>query len=366
MLESPKSHPPGFATTVATLLSQPEVARITELVVGAESLDRPLDHPRIQKSGLVLVGHRVGLVPTRVQILGETEVSFLESMSAEERLRRCVAYLAEELSLMVITRGARPPEELIEAARRVAAPLVVAKPRSSRSIQVLHSTLDRLLAPSETRHGVLIDVHGIGTLLVGPSGIGKSECALFLLDRGHRLVADDQVVLTRTPEGALVGRPPPLLRHHLELRGVGILNVRDLFGATAVRDSKIVQMVVELQPVGSDAPIERLGLDDDVLEILGSPVPLLRIPVQPGRNMAVLLEVAARNQLLKKAGHHAARSFVDRLHESLRSDSSREVSVGTASSSAPPPSSSGARSRTSQSSQGGLAAPDDQETEEVP
>jgi len=157
--------------------------------------------------------------------------------------------------------------------------------------------------------------------LVGPSGIGKSECALFLLDRGHRLVADDQVTLRRTPEGSLVGRPPPLLRHHLELRGVGILNVRDLFGSTAVRDQKVVQLVIELQPVGAGEPIDRLGLDDETLTILGVELPHLSIPVQPGRNMAVLLEVAARNQLLKRAGHHAARAFVDRIERSLGSSS---------------------------------------------
>ena len=318
MESPPESHPPGFTTTVRAILEDPSVARITRLVCGADSLGRAIDHPRIQKSGLVLVGHMVGLVPSRIQVLGETELSFLESLGPEERAARCDAFFGAGLSLVMVSRGVEPPPELVVSARDHDVPLVVATPRSSRTIQVVHSVLDRLLAPSETRHGVLIDIHGIGTLLVGPSGIGKSECALFLLDRGHRLVADDQVMLRRTPEGALMGRPPPLLRHHLELRGVGILNVRDLFGATAVRDSKIVQLVIQLQPVGSEETIDRLGLDDETLEILGIPLPLLRIPVQPGRNMAVLLEVAARNQLLKRAGHHAARAFVDKLEQSLR------------------------------------------------
>lgn len=316
-MESPKSHPPGFATSVRALLDDPSVAAMVRLVAGAESLDRVLDHPRIQKSGLVLVGHMVGLVPTRVQVLGETEISFLESLEAGERAQRCDAFFARALSLVLVSRGVEPPEELVSAARAHGTPLVVAEPRSSRSIQIVHAVLDRLLAPTEHRHGVLMDIHGIGTLLVGPSGIGKSECALFLLDRGHRLVADDQVMLRRTPEGNLVGRPPPLLRHHLELRGVGILNVRDLFGATSVRDSKVVQLVIELQPVSAGEPIERLGLDDETVSILEVDLPHLTIPVQPGRNMAVLLEVAARNQLLKRAGHHAARAFVDRIERSL-------------------------------------------------
>jgi HPr kinase/phosphorylase len=320
-MESPKSHPPGFATSVRALLDDPAVGEMVRLVAGADSLDRTIDHPRIQKSGLVLVGHMVGLVPTRVQVLGETEISFLETLESAERTKRCDALFGRRLSLVMVSRGVEPPKELVDAARAHETPLVVSEPRSSRSIQVVHAVLDRLLAPTETRHGVLMDIHGIGTLLVGPSGIGKSECALFLLDRGHRLVADDQVTLRRTPEGNLVGRPPPLLRHHLELRGVGILNVRDLFGATSVRDSKVIQLVIELRPVGPGDPIDRLGLDDETMTILDVDLPQLTIPVQPGRNMAVLLEVAARNQLLKRAGHHAARAFVDRIERSLGTSS---------------------------------------------
>ncbi|MBO6939522.1 MAG: HPr(Ser) kinase/phosphatase [Deltaproteobacteria bacterium] len=320
-MESPQSHPPGFATSVRALLNDPAVADMVRLVAGSESLDRIIDHPRIQKSGLVLVGHMVGLVPTRVQVLGETELSYLESLDSAERAERCAAFFERALSLVLVSRGVEPPAELVDAARAQQTPLVIAEPRSSRSIQIIHAVLDRLLAPTETRHGVLIDIHGIGTLLVGPSGIGKSECALFLLDRGHRLVADDQVTLRRTPDGNLIGRPPPLLRHHLELRGVGILNVRDLFGATSVRDQKVVQLVIELQPVGAGEPIDRLGLDDQTMAILGVDLPHLSIPVQPGRNMAVLLEVAARNQLLKRAGHHAARAFVDRIERSLGTSS---------------------------------------------
>ena len=195
--------------------------------------------------------------------------------------------------------------------------MAVVELRSSRTIALVHQALDRLLAPSETRHGVLIDVHGMGTLLLGPSGIGKSECALFLVERGHRLVADDQVALTRTPSGTDVGKPPPLLRHHLELRGIGIVNVRELFGATAVRDEKNVDLVVELCPWDPEQPFDRLGLDDLHFDLLGVRLPMLRIPVQPGRNMAVILEVAARNQLLKRAGKHSARDFVAHLSERL-------------------------------------------------
>ncbi len=267
----------------------------------------------MQKPGLALAGHTHGVVPTRVQILGETELTFLEELSPEEQRQGVSALFGLGLSLVVVTRGVDPPAVLLEAAQKTSTPLVVAEPRSSRAIQTIHRALDTILAPSETRHGVLMDVHGVGTLLLGPSGIGKSECALFLVERGHRFVADDQVVLSLLPPEQILGRAPPLLRNHLEVRGIGIINVRDLFGATAVRSEKTLQLVVELCPWSNDEPFDRLGLDDSMLDILGVPVPMLRIPVRPGRNMAVILEVAARNHILKAAGHHGAQKFIDTL-----------------------------------------------------
>jgi HPr kinase/phosphorylase len=315
-MASPSSYPTS-ATTVRALLADAAVADLVRLVAGEASLDRPLRHPRIQKSGLVLVGHTRGVVRHRVQILGETELSFLESLTPDERRARCEFLFSLELSLVVLTRGVEPLPELVQAARASETPFAVMEPRSSRAIAAIHAVLDRLLAPSETLHGVLIDVHGIGTLLLGPSGIGKSECALFLVERGHRLVADDQVILTRTPLGDVIGRPPALLRHHLELRGIGIVNVRELFGATAVREDKAVQLVIELCPWDPEREFDRLGLDDLRHDLLGVSLPMLRIPVQPGRNMAVILEVAARNQLLKSAGKDAAREFVRALHARL-------------------------------------------------
>jgi HPr kinase/phosphorylase len=299
--------------TVAHLLVEPRLQAILRLVAGEEGRDRPVDHPRVQKPGLALAGHTHGVVPTRVQILGETELTFLEELSPEEQRQGVSALFGLGLSLVVVTRGVDPPAVLLEAAQKTSTPLVVAEPRSSRAIQTIHRALDTILAPSETRHGVLMDVHGVGTLLLGPSGIGKSECALFLVERGHRFVADDQVVLSLLPPEQILGRAPPLLRNHLEVRGIGIINVRDLFGATAVRSEKTLQLVVELCPWSNDEPFDRLGLDDSMLDILGVPVPMLRIPVRPGRNMAVILEVAARNHILKAAGHHGAQKFIDTL-----------------------------------------------------
>jgi HPr kinase/phosphorylase len=299
--------------TVERLLAEPRLQPIVRLVAGEDGLSRVINHPRVQKPGLALAGHTHGVVPTRVQILGETEITFLQSLSEAEQAERLKVLFGLGLSLVVLTRGVEPLPALIDAAEANGTPLVVAEPRSSRAIQGIHLVLDGILAPSVTRHGVLMDVHGIGTLLLGPSGIGKSECALFLVERGHRLVADDQVILSLLPSEQILGRAPAPLRNHLEVRGIGIINVRDLFGANAVRTEKTVQMVVELRPWNDEEPYDRLGLDESTLDILGVQVPLLRVPVRPGRNMAVILEVAARNHILKAAGHHGAANFIASL-----------------------------------------------------
>ena len=299
--------------TVARILAEPRLDAIMRVVAGHDGMDRAIDHPRVQKPGLALAGHIHGVVRTRVQILGETEITFLESLPPADQLERARELFGIGLSLVIITRGVEPPKALVQAAQETSTPLALAKPRSSRTIQAVHLVLDGILAPSETRHGVLMDVHGIGTLLLGPSGIGKSECALFLVERGHRFVADDQVILSLLPSERILGRAPALLRNHLEVRGIGIINVKDLFGANAVRTEKTVQLVVELCPWKDDESFDRLGLDDATLDILGVPIPMLRIPVRTGRNMAVILEVAARNQILKAAGHHGAQKFIKTL-----------------------------------------------------
>jgi HPr kinase/phosphorylase len=314
--------PRALTVSVRDLLAHPEVTAHVRLCAGEAGLERPIDHPRVQKSGLVLVGHIQGLVPSRVQVFGETELSFLDSMDAATRAERVEFVCGLGISLLVVTRGVAPSPELLAAAERHGTPVVVARERSSSCINMLHGVLDRLLAPRARVHGVLVEIHGVGTLLCGPSGIGKSECALFLVQRGHRLVADDAVELTRLPSSVVMGTPAPLLRHHIEIRGMGILNVRDLFGATAVRDQAQVDLVVELCNWHEEDQYERLGLDDQTIDVLGSEVARLRIPVRPGRDMGVLLEMAARNHLLKREGVHGARRFAERLEREsgLRGD----------------------------------------------
>lgn len=305
-------------TTVRALLAAPKVAHMLEVLSGEAGLDRALMHPRIQKSGLVFAGHMHGFVPTRIQIFGETELSYFESLPFALQAQRADELMSLMPSLVVLTRDVAAPESLVRAAQQHDACLAVSKERSSATIAVLHDVLDDLLAPRASLHGVMVEVYGVGILLLGPSGIGKSECALFLVERGHRLVADDKVELVRKPDGVVTGKPPALLRHHLEIRGLGILNIRDLYGATAVREDAPLHLVVELHAFDGSDDIDRLGVEDVTRSVLGEKIPLLRIPVRPGRDMGVLLEVAARNELLKRAGHHAARNFIARLEFETR------------------------------------------------
>ncbi len=320
MTVSSKVHGPMVTTKI--LIEDAELAPLLHMVAGARGLDRCITHTRIQKSGLALAGHRVGVVGSRVQILGETEISYLETLSPELRAERVRGFFGQDLVCVVVTRGVEPLQELVDVANALDVPLIVSLPRSSATITALHAALDRLLAPRQSMHGVMIEVHGLGMLLIGPSGIGKSESALVMIERGHRLVADDRVELERMGE-SIRGAAPPLLRHHMEIRGLGILNVRDLFGATSVQDESRLDLVIELcrleaeegQPI-----IDRLGLDDSTKNVLGLEVPMLRVPVYPGRDLGVLLEVAARNHLLKRAGHHSARAFASELAKGLMTE----------------------------------------------
>jgi HPr kinase/phosphorylase len=281
------------------------------LLAGSSGADRPIDHTRIQKSGLALAGHFHGIVPTRIQILGQTEQSFLDSLAPTARGEALAGFFGLGLSCVVLTgQLGAAAGELRASADATGTPLLHALERSSTTITSLHALLDERLAPRKRIHGVLIDVFGVGLLLMGSSGVGKSECALDLVMRGHRLVADDVVECDFRPPGMVFGAPAKLLRHHLEVRGLGILNIKDLFGVTAIRERKRIDVVVRLVDEGAaGVEIDRMGIDDRFHAILGVSIPELAIPVRPGRDMASILEVAARNELLKNAGHHAAREL---------------------------------------------------------
>jgi HPr kinase/phosphorylase len=219
---------------------------------------------------------------------------------------------------VLITGGFPPPPELPAEAERARVPLLKTGIVTPTAIAKLSSILEDSLAERTMMHAVLMDILGLGVLIVGESGIGKSECALDLVVRGHRLVADDTVEVRRRQETILIGTCPELTRHHMELRGLGVINIMELFGVASTRSSKRVELVVQLERWVPTREYERLGLDDVFYEILGLRVPLIRMPVAPGRNIAILVEVAARNQLLRSRGHHAARELAERLDRSLR------------------------------------------------
>jgi HPr kinase/phosphorylase len=290
------------------------------LLAGRDGLTRTITSPYIQKTGLALAGFHTYLKSGRVLIFGESEIRYLESLGSPDREQAVRQVLAHDFPCILITGGIAAPPALIVEAERVRLPLLQTPVVTPTAIAKLGAILEDSLAERVLLHGVLVDVLGLGVLIAGESGIGKSECALDLIVRGHRLVADDTVEVRRRAETVIIGTCPDLTRHHMELRGLGVINVKELFGIASTRSSKRVELVVQLERWVPAREYERLGLDEEFFEILGLRVPLIRMPVAPGRNIAILIEVAARNQLLRSRGHHAARALSERLAATLRHD----------------------------------------------
>jgi HPr kinase/phosphorylase len=310
------------AVTVSDLLqSRPEVIGLPlELLGGAGGLEREIASPHIQKTGLALTGFDEYLQPARILVFGESEVRYLESLPAERRLNTLASVFSHDIPCVLITGGWNAPVELLLAAERFHVPLLRTGVATPLAIAKVTALLDDRLAVREVIHGVLMDILGLGVLIVGESGIGKSECALDLVVRGHRLVADDTVEIRRRGETVIVGTCPELTRHHMEIRGLGVINIRDLFGVASTRTAKRVELVVQLERWDPTRAYDRLGIDENVYDLLGLKVPLIGMPVAPGRSLAILVEVAARNQLLRTRGLNAAKELVSRLEQRLRED----------------------------------------------
>lgn len=302
---------------VRELLGSELVELQLSVVCGETKLDNRITHPRVQKPGLAFAGYYDYIKPGRVQIIGESETKFLVTLSGERRRERFERIAAMPVPVFVITKGLEPLPEFLEASRSQPVPVLSSPALSSSVIQRLSYFLEEHLVPSTMLHGVLLDIYGLGVLLIGESGVGKSECALDLITRGHSLVADDRVTVKRYPYGDLIGFCEEPLRHHMELRGLGIINVKDLFGLAAVRDRKSVDLVIELEHWDESKAYDRLGLDETVFQILDSPCPYIKMPVALGRNLSILVEIAARNHVLKLQGHHSAREFARRLEDQL-------------------------------------------------
>ncbi|MDO3677278.1 HPr(Ser) kinase/phosphatase [Paenibacillus ehimensis] len=292
-----------------------------EIICGEEGLKRPIVTADLYRPGLEMAGYYEFHPTDRVQILGKTELTFFDGLSSEERMDRMHRLCApEETPCIIISRGMDAPIELLAAANEHQITVVRTAMATTILASRLTNFLENRLAPTTTIHGVLVDVYGIGMLISGSSGIGKSETALELVKRGHRLIADDAVEIRQTADHQLIGNAPELIRHLLEIRGIGIINVMTLFGAGAVRTEKKISVVVKLETWQQDKQYDRLGLDEETTQIIDTNIPLVTIPVRPGRNLAVIIEVAAMNYRLKRMGYNAALQFTNKLTESLAED----------------------------------------------
>jgi len=303
--------------TVGELLDRADLE--VAAAAGMAGRNRTVSAPRIQKPGLALTGWPEQLHDGRVLVLGGTEIDYLEGRDESARAVGIATMMASDPACIVVCRDREPPSDLIAAAEERGVLLLVSSMATADFIAAVTEWMVDRLAPSTEIHGVLLDVLGIGVLVIGKSGIGKSETALDLVVRGHRLVADDVIRLRRQGAG-VVGRSAGVLGHHMEIRGIGIINVKDLFGIAAVRETKKVELLIELREWSADEEYDRLGFDDRTEELLGCAVPALRLPVRPGRNLATLVEVAARNQLLKLQGTHSARAFRDQLSRAMEAE----------------------------------------------
>lgn len=285
-----------------------------EIITGdEEALQREIKISDISRPGLELTGYFTYYLYNRIQLFGSKEITFAQRMLPEERLMVMRRMCAPEIPAFVISRGLEVPKELIQAGDEAGIPVLRSSVSTSRLLGQLSSFLDSKLAVRESVHGVLVDVYGLGVLIQGSSGIGKSETALELIKRGHRLIADDRVDVYKQDDLTLIGEPPKILEHLIEIRGIGIIDVMNLFGASAVRGSMQVQLAVYLEAWEKDKKYDRLGSENAMVEIGDVAIPQIRIPVKTGRNVAIIIEVAAMNFRARTMGFDATKKFEERL-----------------------------------------------------
>lgn len=287
------------------------------LVAGRKGIRKRIGHPQVQKMGLALTGFTRFINPERLQVIGNTEAAYFRTLSAEDQEKVVGQICSLDLSCVVVTRNLEIPELLVRGAEEKGIPLFRTSLGSTEFIDQVTQFLEEKLAPTHSLHGVLMDVFGVGVLLLGKSGIGKSECALDLILRGHRLVADDMVHIQKHIPSILIGSGFEVIKHHMEIRGLGIINVRRLFGVQAIRDQKKIELVMELVEWEAWQDYDRLGFEEEKYEVLGIELPMLRIPVTPARNLTTIIEVAARNHLLKGMGYDSALEFEKKLLQKI-------------------------------------------------
>ncbi|MBE6547090.1 MAG: HPr(Ser) kinase/phosphatase [Ruminococcaceae bacterium] len=301
-----------YSIPLGNLISEFQLETLV-LPEGGEAIH--IESPEISRPGLTLSGFVEVFEPFRIQVIGKAEHMYLSKLSPTQRSIRLENFFKLKPVAVVLTTDLSAFDEMISGAETYGIPLLRTAERTSAFVAAVIAFLNTSLAPRITRHGVLVEVHGEGMLILGDSGIGKSETAIELVKRGHRLIADDAVEIKRVSAKTLVGSAPELIRYYIELRGIGIVDVRRLFGAESVKDTERIDLVINLEPWDSEKMYDRFGLDEEHVNILGIDIPSITIPVHPGRNLAVVLEVAAINNRQKKMGYNTAEEFNRRLME---------------------------------------------------
>lgn len=299
-----------YTISLAALI---EELSLTPIYLPEEAANIMISNTEVDRPGLALSGFFQEFEHSRIQIIGMAEYRYLEQREAPKREAKLEDFFRQKPAAVILSTSLEPFPGMKETAARYSVPLLVTREKTSPFMAALIAYLNVQLAPRITRHGVLVEVYGEGLLLLGDSGVGKSETAIELVKRGHRLIADDAVEIKRVSAKTLVGTAPPIIRHYVELRGIGIIDVRRIFGMGAVKESQGIDLVINLEPWVQGKMYDRLGLDKETMDILGNKVPSITIPVKPGRNLAIILEIAAMNNRQKKMGYNTAEEFNKKL-----------------------------------------------------
>ena len=304
--------------TVGRLVESTQAMLQLEHIPETNGLDRIVENPDVSSPGLAVAGYVERFPAQRLQVLGETEIMYLRSLPEEQRRRQLATFFSFPMPCLFITKGQMPGPDLIQLASEAGVAVIRSQLKTNEFYTRIKLWLEEEFSPTTNLHGSLADVFGVGLLFVGRSGIGKSECVLDLVERGHRLVADDLVLVRRRASDVLIGRGHELQRHHMEIRGVGLVDIPSIFGVRAVRVQKRIEVVVQLEEWNHDAPVERTGLDTETTAILDVEIPKVRVPLNPGKNITVIAEVIAMNHLLKYSGIDPAERFNERLVRQMR------------------------------------------------
>jgi len=284
-----------------------------EIYLPRDAQEILITSPDVNRPGLFFAGYENYFDNERINFIGITEAEYLNTLSEEVRAERVLSFMSSRPAAIVVTRGIECPADILSLAHTYEVPVLGSNDSTSRIMATLIAYLNVKLAERITRHGVFVEVYGEGVLILGDSGVGKSETAVELIKRGHRLIADDAVEIKKTGAKTLVGSAPDNIRHFVELRGIGIINARRIFGMGAVKLSEKIDMVIELEPWDADKVYDRMGIENESIDILGVSVPYTVVPIKPGRNLAIILEVAAMNNRQKKMGYNAARELMHNL-----------------------------------------------------